>query len=107
MLDDSTGGIYLIVEFDWPQPFLPEYGQKAARLHQVLKGKDWIQGIVAGGSGGIGPGPSSIWVFWLENYAALDRLMDRKADQVSEAYHDFFQSMPVVHDVIREKVRFL
>jgi hypothetical protein len=55
----------------------------------------------------LGEGPGSIWIFWLENYAAFDRLLRDKTDEVSQAYIDFYSAMPRVVDKIREKVVFL
>lgn len=99
-------GIYLIVEFEWPQPFDEKHGKLARALHDVLQGKDWIKESVAG-SGGIGGKRSSLWIFWLQNYAALDRLFQDKSDPVSEAYAAFFSKMVKVNDWIREEVYFL
>ena len=106
MSEKTRPGIYLIVEFDWPSPFNSEDGKKARHLHDVTQGQTWIHETVAG-SGGLGEGPSSIWIFWLENYAALDRLLHDKEDEVSKAYVDFFSSMPKVVEKIREEVAFL
>ena len=107
MSEQKHPGIYLIVEFDWPSPVNAEDGEKARHLHDVLQNQQtWIRETVAG-SGGLGAGPSSLWIFWLENYAALDRLLHDKDDEVSKAYLDFFLSMPRVTDKIREKVLFL
>ena len=105
MSEQNSPGIYLIVEFDWPHPFDPEMGKKASRLHQVIQNQNWIRETVAG-SGGLGEGPGSIWIFWLENYAALDRLLRDKSDEVSKAYVEFFSAMPKVTDKIREEVAF-
>lgn len=106
MSEQKHPGIYLIVEFDWPQPVTQEVGKKARRLHDVVQNHTWIRETVAG-SGGLGSGPGSIWVFWLENYAALDRLLREKSDEVSQAYIDFYSAMPRVVDKIREEVVFL
>jgi hypothetical protein len=97
-------GIYLVVQFSFPKPFQAEYGEKASALYQVLKGQDWIEEVFAA-SGGIGGGPSSIWVFKLNDYSALDRLLGSE-DPVSKAYVDFFGTMEDVHDFIREEVVF-
>lgn len=106
MPEQKHPGIYLIVEFDWPQPFTKEVGSKARRLHDVVQNQTWIRESVAG-SGGLGEGPSSVWVFWLENYAALDRLLRDRSDEVSQAYVGFFSEMPKVVDKIREEVVFV
>ena len=105
-MSKPLAGIYLIVEFEWPQPFTQEHGQNARKLHDVVQDKEWIQEVVAASSG-IGDGPPSIWIFWLPDYAALDRLFHDKEDPVRQAYLAFFSQMPVVHDKIREKVAFL
>jgi hypothetical protein len=99
-------GIYLIISFNWPRPYKPEYGQKARALHDVLADKDWIEEVLAA-SGGIGAGASSWWIFKLENYAALDRLLHDQDDPVAAAYASFFSEMEDVQDMIREEVLFL
>lgn len=104
-MSEPRVGIYLIVEFEWPRPFSQEAAQNARKLHDELQDKDWIKEAVAA-SGGLGDGPPSIWVFWLRNYAALDRLFHDEDDPVSEAYNAFFSQMPVVKDKIREQVDF-
>jgi hypothetical protein len=96
--------IYLIVEFSFPRPFQPDYGAKAKALNQALKGLDWVQEVFAA-SGGVGGGPSSVWVFKLANYAALDRLFHGD-EPVSKAYVDFFRSMADVNDTVREAITF-
>ncbi|HEY5729622.1 MAG TPA: hypothetical protein VIS72_06190 [Anaerolineales bacterium] len=106
MSEQKHPGIYLIVEFDWPRPFDAEVGKKARHLHDIVQGKTWIRESVAA-SAGIGEGPRSIWVFRLENYAALDRLLRDASDKVSKAYSDFFTAMPRVVDKIREEVIFV
>ncbi|GJM42935.1 MAG: hypothetical protein DHS20C20_32170 [Ardenticatenaceae bacterium] len=104
-MSEPRVGIYLIVEFEWPRPFSQEDGQNARKLHDVLQNKEWIKEVVAA-SGGIGDGPPSIWVMWLRNYAALDRLFHNQDDPVSQAYRTFFSNMPMVKDKIREQVDF-
>jgi hypothetical protein len=96
--------IYLIVQFSFPKPFQPEYGIKAKALHQAMDGLDWIEEVFAA-SGGLGKGPSSMWVFKLVNYTSLDRLFHGD-DPVSKAYIDFFSVMDDVRDTIREEVLF-
>lgn len=105
MSEQPHPGVYLIVEFEWPRPIDSEAGQKAYHLHQAVQNQSWIRESLAA-SGGIGSGPSSIWVFWLENYAALDRLLRDKTDEVSKAYISFFSAMPTVVEKIREEVAF-
>jgi len=106
MTGQKQPGIYLIVEFDWPRPVTGEDAEKARRLHDVIQNQTWIRESVAG-SAGLGGGPGSIWIFWLENYAALDRLLHDTEDEVSKAYIEFFSAMPRVKDKIREEVVFL
>lgn len=106
MPDAERTRMYFIVDFDWPSPFEPEYGQRAEELHSSVQGHEWIKEVLAA-SGGLGGGQSSVWVFWLENYAALDRLFSDQEDPVCEAYRSFFSAMDDVDDKIREEVRFL
>ena len=106
MNDPQAGGIYLIVQFDWPESVDGELASKARVLHDLTQEADWIREVVAG-SGGLGAGPSSLWIFWLENYAALDRLLNNTTDPICQAYLAFFTQMTHVSDFIREKVRFL
>jgi hypothetical protein len=106
MTTSAKPGIYLCIDFDWPQPFQPEHGQKARKLHDVVQNQNWIKAVVAA-SGGIGAGPTSTWIFWLADYAALERLLRDPENDVSRTYQDFFSQMPVVVDKIREEVHFL
>jgi hypothetical protein len=103
--EGTQPGLYLIVDFDWPEPILTEAIDKARHLHKVLQGQSWIRETVAA-SGGVGGGPRSTWIFWLENYAALDRLLHHPVDEISKAYNDFFSAMPVVLDKVRDQVLF-
>ena len=105
MSEQKAPGIYLIVDFDWPNPMNPDAGKKAYHLHQVVQNQSWIREVAAA-SGGLGEGPSSVWVFWLENYAALDRLLRDESDEISQAYIDCFSTMSNVSDKIREEVAF-
>jgi len=102
----ATPGIYLIVEFDWPNPFQPELGKKARQLHAVVQDQGWIREVVAA-SGGLGVGPASLWIFWLENYASLDRLLRNTDNPVAQTYRAFFSELPTVVEKIREEVVFL
>jgi len=104
--DAERTAIYLVVEFDWPSPFEPEYGQRAKELHSSVQGHEWIKKVLAA-SGGLGSGQSSNWVFWLENSAALDRLFSDRENQAGKAYRSFFSTMDNVSDKIREEVRFI
>lgn len=106
MSETPSAGIYLIIDFDWPDSITKEQGQNAAKLHAVVQNRSWIREVVAA-SGGIGGGPACSWIFWLENYAALDRLLRDKTDPVSQAYNAFFSEMPTIHEKIREEVIFL
>jgi hypothetical protein len=104
MAEDKTG-IFLIVEFDWPAPFEKEHARLARELHQAVQDQEWIKENMAA-SGGIGGGRSSLWIFWLENYAGLDRLLHDREDPVSQAYRTFIAQMSSVKDTIREEVVF-
>ena len=106
MSENPHPGLYLMVEFDWPEPVTAEVAKKARHLHDVVQGRTWIRESVAA-SGGVGAGPRSLWIFWLENYAALDRLLHDSSDEVSQAYMECFSAMPVVVDKIRDEVVFL
>ncbi|MCB0119858.1 MAG: hypothetical protein H6634_07375 [Anaerolineales bacterium] len=105
MTEKRSPGIYLIVEFDWPNPVDAETAKKAFHLHQVVKGAGWIQSAVAA-SHGVGKGAASIWIFKLEGYSALERLFRDPSDEVYKAYNDFFSAMPLVNTAIREEVLF-
>ncbi len=105
MSQPSHPGLYLIVDFDWPETVAAETVQKARRLHGAVQDQSWIREVVAA-SNGIGAGPRSTWIFWLENYAALDRLLHDSSNEISTAYVDFFSAMPNVVDKIREQVIF-
>ncbi len=98
-------GIYLIVQFNFPKPFTPEFGEKAIVLHKILDGQDWIEEVLTA-SGGIGCGSSSIWIFKLSNYAAIDRLLGGD-DPVSKAYTNFIGDMDDVEEIIREEIVFV
>ena len=106
MSEQMSRHIFLIVEFDWPSPMKPEFVQKAKDLHQVVQNQTWIQEVVAA-SGGLGMGPSSIWIFRLENYAALDRLLHDRSDETAQAYAGFFSEMANISDKVREEVVFM
>ena len=100
-------GVYLIVEFDWPQIITKEMSMAARALHDALQGKQtWIRETVAA-SNGVGSGPSSLWIFWLENYAALDSLIPQAVDPISGAFHVFFSHMQNVKQSLRDEVIFL
>ena len=85
MSEQTSRGIYLIVEFDWPNPVETEVAQKAAHLHKMAQNQSWIREVVA----------------------ALDRLFHDRSNEVSQAYMGFFSRMPHVKDKIREEVIFL
>jgi hypothetical protein len=38
---------YLLVAFDWPQLFKPEYGRLAKELHNPVEGQSWTREILA------------------------------------------------------------
>ena len=102
----QSSGIYLIIDFDWPNPIQSDHAKLAHRLHDVVQGKTWINEVVAA-SGGVGGQQDSSWIFWLENYAALDKLLRDDGDEVAQAYKTFFSIMPFVTEKIREAVTFL
>ncbi len=106
MSTEKQPGIYLIIEFDWPEKFDSETGLIARKLHAVSQDKRWIKPIVAA-SGGIGKGASSMWIFWLENYAALDALYHDPDNEIGKLYISFFSKMNNVTEKIREEVFFL
>ena len=106
MATQQDPGIYLIVEFNWPAKITKEIGASAKALHEAVTASDWIDDPVAA-SGGLGGGPSSIWVFHLPDYAALDRLFKDREDPVSQAYYAFFSNMQDVEDSVREAVLWL
>lgn len=105
-MDTPQPGIYLMIDFAWPEHIDKELAGKAYALHSVVQDKDWIKEVVAA-SGGLGAGPSSVWVFWLENYAALEKLLRAPDDPVGQAYLAFFKEMPVVNEKLREEVVFM
>jgi hypothetical protein len=105
-METKSAGIYLIVDFEWAEPFNPEHGKLARKLHDTLaKGHSWIKEAVAA-SNGIGQGTTHIWVFWLENYAALDRLLRDSDDEIGKIYRAFFSAMPVVQTRVKEGVQY-
>ena len=104
-MNESEKSIFLIVEFNWPMPPSKEAADAAKVLHTEVSKSDWISSTLAG-SGGLGGVQSSIWIFELANYAALDRLLTYD-DSVSIAYKTFFSTVKDVKDYIKEKVIFL
>ena len=106
MTETKKPGIYLFIHFNWPAEISPELAKAARALHDEVVAADWIEEAVAA-SGGIGSGPSSVWVFHLRNYAALDRLLTDTEDPVAEAYRNCFSQMQDVSEEVREGVAFL
>lgn len=106
MSEQPTPGIYLMVDFSWPRPFQPEYRQNARNLHQIVQDQGWIREVMAA-SGGVGAGASSVWIFWLENYAALDRLLRNQEDPVAQAYLSFIKDIQDVSEKVRHEIIFL
>jgi hypothetical protein len=101
----NKAGIYLFVDFEWAEPFNPEHGKLARKLHDTVQGQSWIKEVAAG-SNGIGQGTKHVWVFWLENYAALETLLRDESNEIGKLYKAFFSAMPVVHEKLREEVWF-
>lgn len=106
MSDAPNAGIYLLIEFDWPEPFSQEDAHRAAALHRAVQNQPWIREAVAA-SNGFGSGPRSVWVFWLDGYASLERLARTPSDPVCAAYTAFFDAMPRVEQKVREETVFL
>ncbi|MCA0456800.1 MAG: hypothetical protein LCI00_22700 [Chloroflexi bacterium] len=102
----QQAGIYVFIDFEWPTPFEQAHAKLARRLHDAVQGQTWIREVVAA-SHGLGTGPSSSWVFWLENYGALERLLRTPDDAVCKAYTAFFEVMPLKEQKVREEVLFL
>jgi hypothetical protein len=105
-MTETNAGIYLIVQFNWPDKPSNDMAKKARALHDAVQGAGWVREAVAG-YGGLGSGPSSIWVFWLENYAALEKLLRDKADPIQQVYVAFFAEMKDLNESLREEVLFL
>ncbi|MGD2057812.1 MAG: hypothetical protein PVF85_11905 [Anaerolineales bacterium] len=99
-------GLFLIIRFNWPLDFKPEYGDAAKSLHVAVEQADWITEVLAA-SGGLGGEQSSYWIFKIHDYAALDRLRGEGDDAVASAYHLFFSSMLDIDEVIRKEVVFV
>ena len=99
-------GIYLIIDFNWPEEITEEMAKGAAHLHKLTLELDWIKDVVAA-AGGIGSGLSCTWVFWLENYGALDKLLKDYESEICKTYLNFFKSMAKMKEKIREEVQFL
>lgn len=106
MAAEPRAGIFLFVQFNWPSNFTKEMATAAKDLHLAVEKADWIQETLAA-SGGLGSGPSNWWVFWMADYASLDRLLHGGEDEVSQAYAAFFASMVDVSEAVREQVVFL
>jgi hypothetical protein len=98
--------LYLFIEFEWPREVTKELGGLAHKLHTLTQDAGWIQEVVAA-SGGIGGEMSSVWVFQLADYAALERLMRDPDDEISQTYMQFFSQMADVRDSLREQVVFM
>ncbi|MHA2089777.1 MAG: hypothetical protein ACW98K_02860 [Candidatus Kariarchaeaceae archaeon] len=104
----DTSGLYLIVEFDWPNEITSELFKASAHLHEVVTKSDWIDEKVAG-YGGLRLDFQCIWIFRVKDYAALDKLLNLpgdKQDDVAKAYSYFFDNMIKVKETIRQEVTF-
>ena len=93
---------YLIIEFDWPDSPTPEHRKTVLTFRQAAGLADFEEILAA--SGGIGAGPSSLWIFRIESYATIDRL--RAPGNLGKAYRDFGAAMCNVSERIREEVEF-
>jgi hypothetical protein len=98
-------GIYLFVYFDWPKQITDDVIQGALQLHKLTNECDWIKESIAA-SDGVGSEFSSVWVFWLENYGALDKLFRDKDNEINQVYTMFFTKMRKVKTHVKEKVIF-
>ncbi|HSH03654.1 MAG TPA: hypothetical protein VLL52_14130 [Anaerolineae bacterium] len=98
--------LYLIVEFNFPRPFQPDYGEKAKALHEAVEACDWVEEVVAGSGGIGGEEAGAIWIFKVADYGALGRLV-RGDEPVAQAYGAFFRAMVDVRDKVREEVLFI
>lgn len=86
---------------------VPEYGWA-----QFLVGEFPIALYEPGPGGGGSSGECdsvhfSVWIFWLENYAALDTLLESRDNEICQAYINFFSEMPLVNEKIRGEVLFI
>ncbi|MHA2249323.1 MAG: hypothetical protein ACXAD7_03125 [Candidatus Kariarchaeaceae archaeon] len=107
MSDEKVkSAIFFIVEFDWPGEQTQEMYKAAADLHQIVVESDWIDEVLAG-FGGIGGKRASIWIFKLDTYGLLDKLLKHEDNAVSKAYRKFFGMMRRIDDQVREEVVFL
>jgi hypothetical protein len=101
----ANPGVYLIIRFNWPPVFKAEYGDAAKSLHTAVEQADWIEEVLAA-SGGLGGGQSSYWIFRIQDYGILDRLLSGD-NAVASAYHLFFGFMQDVEEVMRQEVVFI
>ncbi|MHA1865122.1 MAG: hypothetical protein ACTSVB_11835 [Candidatus Heimdallarchaeaceae archaeon] len=98
-------GIYYIVMFDWPEEVSSELSKKVREFHELVEKAPWIREIVAA-SGGIGIGATSIWIFWLQDYTDLNKLL-RSEEEISKLYHEWTKEMQNVETMVREEVIFV
>jgi len=107
MTSSSSPGIFLIVEFDWPNPTPPAMYQAAASIHRSLKQSIWMQEVL-GGFGGIGSNYQSIWIFKFANFADIDILLNNTSDRAEvKVYSSFFDNMKNVKTIIKQEVTFI
>lgn len=97
---------YFINWFDWPSTISEEMAKDAKELHRLVIEADWIEETIAA-SGGVGGELSSIWVFKLNGYGDLERLLHDYNDPICKQYHKFFNQMARMETMIRDKVIFL
>jgi len=101
----SESELYLIIEFDWPEPITKELASTVRNFHDIIKSEDWIQATVAA-SGGIGGDYSSLWVFEIQNYATLDKFF-HGTNPVTENFPKWADLMTKMKISVKEKVKFL
>ncbi|MHA1303502.1 MAG: hypothetical protein ACTSQE_13230 [Candidatus Heimdallarchaeaceae archaeon] len=98
-------GIFYIISFDWPEEISSELSEKVRKFHELVKQTDWIEEKVAA-SGGIGVGATSIWIFWLQDYTDLNKLL-RDDNELAKLYREWTHEMLNLETTVREEVMFV
>ena len=78
-------------------------------MHETVRKNDWIDDPVVA-YGGVGNGLPCMWIFSLESYAFLDKLLHptkNEHNDVAIAYSNFFNQMKTVKSKIKHEVQFL